>query len=584
MPQIINTNIASLNAQRNLNTSQNALQVALQRLSSGLRINSARDDAAGLAIAERFTAQIRGLDQAQRNANDGISLSQTAEGALGSAGDILQRIRELAVQSANATNSTSDRAALNSEVQQLTQELQRIATTTEFNGQKLLDGTFTTAVFQVGANANQTILATSNNFQTASYGSYRIGSLVANTETGLGDLVKGSIDADGTVSNRAQLTRINTGGGSIVATGGALVLNTAGGSTTIRYNDGASAADIAAEINASDSGVKASAVTSFVLGGAADSAAPVAGTATTGRFLQGHTYTFYISGDTSDVTGTTKPKDFTTVSFTVGGGKDAGGNDQDVLSADQLNSAVQAFNDVAGKTGLTAKVVKTESEDGTDGNSYAVELSNETGADVRIAAGENDDDIRFEDIGVLDGDTTNTLGQGAAATASAAVISHIADSTVGWDDGEGDWITGQLVLDSNTAFSVDSNQAGATDDFFTDDEGTGIAAAGLQSVSKLDVSTVDSSLRSLALVDQALTNINNQRARYGALQTRFENTITNLQTTSENLTGSRSRIQDADFASETANLTRAQILQQAGVAILAQANALPNNVLALLRG
>ena len=146
MPQIINTNIASLNSQRNLNTSQSALATALQRLSSGLRINSAKDDAAGLAISERFTAQIRGLDQARRNANDGISLAQTAEGALQSAGDILQRIRELSVQSANATNSAGDRAAINSEVQQLTQELQRIATTTEFNGQKLLDGSFTTAI------------------------------------------------------------------------------------------------------------------------------------------------------------------------------------------------------------------------------------------------------------------------------------------------------------------------------------------------------------------------------------------------------------------------------------------------------
>ena len=157
MPQVINTNIMSLNSQRNLNTSQEALQVSLQRLSSGLRINSAKDDAAGLAISERFTSQIRGLNQAVRNANDGISLAQTAEGALAESGNILQRVRELAVQSANATNSASDRQALQSEVGQLVQELDRIAKNTEFNGQKLLDGTFGTAVFQVGANANQTI-------------------------------------------------------------------------------------------------------------------------------------------------------------------------------------------------------------------------------------------------------------------------------------------------------------------------------------------------------------------------------------------------------------------------------------------
>jgi len=581
MPQIINTNIASLNSQRNLNTSQTALSTALQRLSSGLRINSAKDDAAGLAISERFTAQIRGLDQARRNANDGISLAQTAEGALQSAGDILQRIRELAVQSANASNSTSDRAALNSEVQQLTQELQRIASTTEFNGQKLLDGSFTTAVFQVGANANQTIVATSNNFQTQSYGSYRLGGLVAYTETGVGDLVKGSVGATLGDTNRAQMARIVADDGSVVAAGGSIDLNTASGTTTIRYNAGASAKEMADLINASDSGVKASAVTSFVLGGAAGEAAPEAGTATTGRFLQGKTYTFYISGDTSDVTNATKPKAFTTISFTVGGSATAAGDDQDVLSADQLNSAVQAFNDASGKTGLVAKVVKVEG-DGTNGNAYAIQLTNETGADVRIAAGVNDEDISFEDIGVLDGDTVETLGDGD--TASAAVISHIADATDGWADGEGDWVTGQLILDSDRAFSVDSANAGDAEDFFTDGEGTGIAAAGLQQVSKLDISTVDAALRSLSMVDFALTNINNQRARYGALQTRFENTITNLQTTSESLSASRSRIRDADFAAETANLTRAQILQQAGVAMLAQANALPNNVLTLLRG
>lgn len=582
MPQIINTNIASLNAQRNLNTSQSSLAMSLQRLSSGLRINSAKDDAAGLAISERMTSQIRGLDQARRNANDGISLAQTAEGSLQSSGDILQRIRELAVQSANASNSVEDRQTLNSEVQQLTQELQRVATTTEFNGQKILDGTFSTAVFQVGANANQTITATSANFQTTSYGNYRIGALVANTETGIGDLVKGSVDADLTVTNRAQMARINAGGGSIVATGGAMVLNTASGSTTVRYNDGASAAEMAASINASGAGVKASAVTSFVLGGAADDAAPAAGASTTGRFWQGTTYTFYVSDDTTDVTGATKPKSYTTVSFTVGGGKDSTGADQDVMSADQLASAVQAFNDVAGKTGLTAKVVKTESEDGTAGNSFAIQLTNETGADVRIAAGETDQDIRFEDVGVLDGDTTHTLGSHDAA--SADTISHITDATVGWDDGDGDWITGQLILDSKSAFSVDTNQGGATDDFFTDDEGTGIVSAGLQQVSKMDISTYDSALRTLSIVDSALSAVNAQRARYGALQSRFENTINNLQSTSENLTASRSRIRDADFAAESANLTRGQILQQAGVAMLAQANSSPNNVMALLRG
>ena len=172
MPQVINTNVSSLNAQRNLNMSQNSLQVSLQRLSSGLRINSAKDDAAGLAISTRMTSQITGLNQAARNANDGISLAQTAEGALAESATLLQRIRELSVQSANATNSASDRVSINSEVQQLLAEMQRISTTTQFNGQQIIDGNFTGAQFQVGANANQTIIVTVGNSQTTALGSY----------------------------------------------------------------------------------------------------------------------------------------------------------------------------------------------------------------------------------------------------------------------------------------------------------------------------------------------------------------------------------------------------------------------------
>ena len=188
MAQIINTNIASLNAQRNLNTSQSSLATSLERLSSGLRINSAKDDAAGLAISERFTTQIRGLNQAIRNANDGISLSQTAEGALGELTNNLQRIRELAVQSANATNSDSDRAALNQEVSQRLAEIDRIASQTSFNGRKVLDGTFGNAAFQVGANVGETIdlsLATSVRQDS-------IGAIATTATTGLGDQFNGT--------------------------------------------------------------------------------------------------------------------------------------------------------------------------------------------------------------------------------------------------------------------------------------------------------------------------------------------------------------------------------------------------------
>ena len=546
MPAIINTNIVSLNAQRNLNVSQGALAMSLQRLSSGLRINSAKDDAAGLAISERFTAQIRGLDQARRNANDGISLSQTAEGALQSSGDILQRMRELAVQSANASNSSSDRAAMNAEVQSLAQELQRISTTTEFNGRKLLDGSFTSATFQVGANANQTIVATSGNFQTNAYGNYRFGSLAASKETGAGDLTVGST-ADGT------LAQINQAADASIVAGDTITIASSLGKFDINYSAGASAGDVAAAINQAESGVKASAITSFVLG-ADDAGAGAAG------FQQGESHTIYLATDTSDPTGGTVPKSFITVSFSIGGTTGGG----TVTSADQLNSAVQAFNDASGKTGFTAKIVKT------DNGQYGIELTNEAGKDLRIVTDANDvSTIQFEDTKVLDSDT-------ATAATTAVALSQTAATGV-WAAGDGDWITGKLTLDSEKSFTFTA----ATTDFQTT---SGSYAGQLQSTDRVDVSTYESALRTLSIVDSALATVNGQRARYGALQSRFENTVNNLQTTSENLSASRSRIRDADFAQETANLTRAQILQQAGTAMLAQANALPNSVLALLRG
>ncbi|MFN0038153.1 MAG: flagellin [Burkholderiales bacterium] len=494
MPQIINTNIASLNAQRNLNTSQMSLSTSLQRLSSGLRINSAKDDAAGLAISERFTAQIRGLDQARRNANDGISLSQTAEGALEAAGNILQRVRELSVQSANASNSASDRQALNSEVTQLIAELDRISQTTEFNGQKLLDGSFGSSVFQVGANANQTITATTANFTATKYGNYRVGALAATATSPLGDLVQGST-ANSIASNAAATSRV---------AGGTITINGAVGSATITAASAASAKTVAAQINSQtgNTGVTASATTEFDLTALTASAS----------------YSLNVTSANSTAV---------TIAFQVGA----------TVNTDGLSAAVNAFNDVSSKTGVTAKV-------------------NSAGTGVTLTNGAGDNITILNNAA-----STAAVTVGGTATAAAA-------TAVG---------TGQLALDSDKSFNV---AAANTTDFFN----AASSASQLQAVSALDVSSVSAANRSIAIVDSALASVNGQRAKFGALQSRFENTISNLQTTSENLSASRSRIRDADFASETANLTRAQILQQAGMAMLAQANALPNNVLTLLRG
>lgn len=498
MAATINTNVNSLTAQRSLTQSQSSLSTSLARLSSGLRINSAKDDAAGLAISERFTAQIRGLNQAVRNANDGSSLAQTAEGALKSSGDILQRVRELAVQSANASNSAGDRQALQQEVGQLVAELDRISQTTEFNGQKLLDGSFGTAQFQVGANANQTIVAATANLRTSVYGNNQ------NAASG-----GAGATAQATV---AAATSAYTNG----VTTSAVTLSGNLGSSTFTTASNATAKATADQINAlkASTGVTATARTEVRLGG----------------FGTAGSYTLNLRGDnTADVS-----VSFTTV--TTG-------------QTDSLAPAVSAINDQSAKTGITAEL---------DSTGTSIILTNATGnnisvADTTVSNAANVTVTKYNAAGASVG-TAQTLTANAAAEAVAA--------------------GGYVVLDSEKSFAVVSATAGAQ-----------LASGGstLQKVADLDVTTFDNATNALKTVDSALAFINGERAKLGALQSRFETAVGNLQVTSENLSASRSRIQDADFAAETANLSRAQILQQAGTAMVAQANQLPQGVLALLR-
>ncbi|MDY0073356.1 MAG: flagellin [Thauera sp.] len=508
MSQVINTNVQSLNAQRQLYKSGESLSTSLQRLSSGLRINSAKDDAAGLAISERFSAQINGLDQARRNANDGISMSQTAESALESAGNVLQRIRQLAVQSSNATNSASDRQALNAEVNELTAELDRIAKTTEFNGAKLLDGSFTSATFQVGANAGQSITTTSANFSTNQYGNYRMGSQAAKVDNSRGDLTIG------TTVLGTNMSTVTAGTTTSAIAGGTVTINGSVGAKSVTITAGDSAKTVASNINAVSgyTGVKASAKTEFDMTFDNDKG----------------TYKMDLKAANEHTA--------VTVSFTISAN-----------TADGLTSAVNAFNDVSAKTGVTARV----NDAGT-----GITLLNASGENVSISNAASGSDAAK---------VMNTAGTGSQNMAVGAEVS----------------IAGQLSLDSEKSFSYETTGAVATPatSYFSG----AASAAQLQKVSDLDVGSVDSSQRTLAIVDSALAAVNSQRAKYGALQSRFDTTIANLQTTSENMAASRSRIRDTDFASETASLTRAQILQQAGTAMLSQANSLPQNVLSLLR-
>ncbi|MYN09344.1 flagellin N-terminal helical domain-containing protein [Pseudoduganella aquatica] len=501
MAQTINTNIASLNAQRNLNSSQGALGTSLQRLSSGLRINSAKDDAAGLAISERFTSQVRGNNQAARNANDGISLAQTAEGGLSTAGDLLQRIRELAVQSANGSNSASDRKSIQNEVSALSSELDRVANSTQFNGQNVLDGSLTNTQFQVGANSNQTI---------------NIGVQSAKAS----DLGNNTIRP---VDKATSLSQATATASNLLVADETLTINSGNGVTsTVIAKTGDSARAVADKVNAlsSTSGVSAQAKTSATL--------QYIGTDATGVVADGPIQFDLKSSNSTAVTITASVKN------------------------GDLAAVAQAINAQSGTTNVTASV-KIDQTTGLK----ELQLDNATGDDIHITPGANN------------GGLANALVRGAdigGAASTGVSVASSTDITIG----------GRVEFSSDSGFSITGSDVIAGD-------ATGVGS-NLDNVSSLDVSTVDGSNKALLTIDAALNQINSNRAALGAIQNRFASTISNLQTTTENLSASRSRIQDTDFASETASLTRGQILQQAGTAILAQANSLPNGVLSLLRG
>ncbi|WP_367848653.1 flagellin [Rhodoferax sp. WC2427] len=408
MAATINTNVNSLNAQRNLATSAMGLATSMQRLSSGLRVNSAKDDAAGLAIAERMTTQLRGLSVGARNANDGISLAQTAEGALGKVGDMLQRMRELAVQASNATNSAADRQALQAEVGQLTDEIDRVAKQTSFNGRKILDGSFAGAVFQVGANSGDVA---------------SLGALTNSTAVGLADIAYGYDQSASQVaaSSVNSLTALSAGTLSISVTGAGTF--------------------------------------SFDLG-------PLAAASS---------------------------------------------------GSERMGQVVEALNRKSTDTGVTAFLSQNLDQ------TYRIDLMSaklDSNGDAAVVA--------------LTGFTAATTG----LTSIAAMGSTI-----------------NAVNTTSDALGIDT----------------------------LTVDTQRNAWVALKKIDAAIDQVNSARANLGALQSRFESAVSNISIQIENLAAAKGRIVDADFAQETANLSRTQILQQAGTAMVAQANKLPQGVLSLLQ-
>lgn len=494
MASTINTNVASLTAQRNLGVNQASLQTSMQRLSSGMRINSAKDDAAGLAISDRMTSQIRGLTQAARNANDGISLAQVAEGAMGSVSANLQRIRELAVQSANGTNSASDRQALQKEVAQLKEEIARVASQTEFNGIKLLDGTYSTQQFQVGPNANQTIGVSVSSALATDMGNNNV-----TTTTGAGIATAIGPTAGPLATNLA--TALNGFASQILTVAGNGTVNT----TTPALPANSSAKTIATAINA--------------FSGQSGVTAVPSNTVTIASVAVGSVQFDLMGMNATPIT----------ISATVS-------------SATDLAAVAQSINAQSGVTGITASADKV-------GN---LVLSNSTGDDIRI--------------GSLSAALTNATVKGADTVTAAVTLGATGVVTVG----------GSIKFNSSTGFSLATDTAGT---LFTNlSNGSTLSA-----VAAIDIGTAAGATDALLVVDAALSTVSSSRAQLGAVQNRFLTTIDNLNTTNENLAASRSRIQDADFALETANLSRTQILQQAGTAMVAQANQLPQGVLALLR-
>ena len=484
----INTNTSSLTAQRGLMSSQEKLSTAMQRLNTGLRINSAKDDSAGLAIADRMTSQIRGLDQAARNANDGISLAQTAEGALQESTNILQRMRELAVQSANDTNTGTDRTSLQKEVGQLQQELNRIANTTSFNGKVLLDGSFSAQKFQVGANSSQTISVSMGSAQASSIGAQRVTTASA------------GYAAIASASNST--------------TSGVLTINGSVGSATGSIASGDTAKAVATMVNGitSKTGVTARAITQAEL-----------------KLTASGSVAFELRGQNNNTT--TNPAG-AVISYSA----------STTAGASDLAGLAAAINDKAGTTGVTAKL--------NDAKTGLI-LENTDGYDIQIKGAGGAAALTLSNVNETGG-VGGTVAIGAAGTGYA---------TVG----------GRVILESGKSFSESS----------TSNQGS--AASSLKDVGTIDITSQTGANDALSVVDNALAFIDDLRGDLGAVQNRFDSTISNLQNVSDNISSARSRIQDADFGKETANLSKAQILQQAGIAMLSQANQSQQNILSLLR-
>jgi len=747
MAMSINTNIASLNAQRNLISTQGLLNKSLQRLSSGLRINSAKDDAAGLAISDRMTSQIRGLNQAARNANDGISLAQTAEGALQESTNLLQRMRELAIQSANDSNSASDRASLQAEINQLQQELTRIAETTTFNSKNVLDGTLANALFHVGSEKDETISVSIGDARATALGSNEVstentnragieaatsqryigGDSNAGTEIGVvnAHATQNGYSAETftvTYTNQAGQTQTdsytsgaNDGANTIAsnlttnldgvtasafnyvtidnlvdATGGSVV--TLNDQTIATFDGSESLSDIATAINGNSTlqtqGVYAinngtsitvyatdgrdldfhhdgtddegfditgiegttqelddasSGAADYVVGGRLEItveegfslstagtthlvASPTATTighsdGTSGNNVGAQVLTVVgpngsdtitvgedasaysvaqLINDASGTTGVNASARTTatlsslsadgTVSFSLYGDNDTTAvSISATVTTGDLGALADAINDQTGETGITATL---------SSDSGSITLTMSTGKDIRIDGFQHSAAVDYQDPSSSavssDGSSVTAANEVTMAVTGgddAGTAVTLKDGGLQNGDADSTVIGGEVTFDASEAFNISSSISGSASagdtvggtSLFSGDAGSANTST-LSSVSQVDISTQTGANDAISVIDGAIAKVDTIRGDLGAVQNRFESTIANLNSVAENISAARSRIMDADFAAETANLTKAQILQQAGTAMLAQANTLPQAALTLLQG
>ena len=492
MGMVLNTNIGSIQAQRALTESRAEMEKAMERLSTGLRINSAADDAAGLAIVERMNTQIRGLTMATKNANDGIALIKTVENALVEVSGMLQRMRELSVQASNDTNTATERAFANNEVSQLQLEISRVSLNTRYNGAQVLNGSFAAKTLQVGTEAGETIAFSIDTVESATLGAFVLTSLnqAALTNTGAATPLSGQAHAQ-----------------DITITAGS-------NSRTIEISANDSVRTITKRINA------------------------VAGA--TGVTAQARTFALLSSVDTTGAaTAKIKINGTETAAFAI--------------SSSDVSDAVTKMNAISATTGVQASAT----------DDYKVLLSDKWGDTIKIQNTSTRTNIKVESL-ANDGTTAHST-----AITMATADANSSSATV----------TGTMRLTSAKEFSLDSSAA-SNDEWFTDAN----TPAALSSVGTVDITSGVKASDAIAIIDGAIQKISGMRGGLGTLQNRLDYTVSNLMKVTEYTTGARSRIQDADFAAETARLAKAQVLQQAGAAMLSQANGSTDVILQIIRG